>query len=81
MNTYEVTQAKYIKNYIVNLTFNSGVSGNVNLKKYLGKGVFKELIDEEKFKKFELNKESGTICWYTGADIAPDTLYAELKIK
>ena len=51
------------------------------LKKYLGKGVFKELIDEEKFKKFELNKESGTICWYTGADIAPDTLYAELKIK
>jgi hypothetical protein len=79
MHTYEVTQAIYIKDYIIHLTFNNGVSGDINLQQYLGNGVFKELLNEEKFKTFELNKESGTICWDNGADIAPDTLYTELQ--
>jgi len=75
MEIHEVIKAKLIKDYIVEFMFDNKKKGRVNLKKYLGQGVFKDLLDKRKFKKFQVDPELGTICWPNGADIAPETLY------
>ncbi len=78
MEIHEVVKAKLIKDYIVELIFDNKKKGRVNLKKYLGQGIFKDLLDKRKFKKFQVDPELGTICWPNGADIAPDTLYTSV---
>ena len=75
MEIHEVIHAKWIKDYIVELTFSDLQKGRVDFKKYLGKGVFKELTKVEKFKRFKVDAELGTLCWSNGADIAPEILY------
>ena len=40
-----VTQAKIIKDYSVELVFDDLKKGIVDLRKYLGRGIFKELLD------------------------------------
>ncbi len=75
MEIHEIIQAKWIKGYTVELTFNNLQKGRVDFKKYLGRGVFKELTKVEKFKRFKVDAELGTLCWPNGADIAPEILY------
>lgn len=81
MTIYEIINAKFIKNYTVEVVFNNGKKGSVDLQKYLNKGILKELLDKKKFKRFKVDKELGTIVWGNGADIAPETLYAEIMKK
>lgn len=71
----EVIEAKIIKDYTVELVFDDLKKGIVDLRKYLGRGIFKSLLDRKKFCQMKVNAELGTICWPNGADIAPDTLY------
>ena len=71
----EVIEVKIIKDYIVELVFDDFKKGRVDLKKYLKRGIFKELQDKRKFRHLRVDSELGTICWPNGADIAPDTLY------
>ena len=78
MEIHEIIQAKWIKGYTVELTFNNLRKGRVDFEKYLGRGVFKELTKVEKFKRFKVNAELGTLCWSNGADIAPEVLYQEV---
>ncbi len=44
-----------------------------------GGEVFEPLKSRETFEKVRLNPELNTICWDTGADFAPEFLYAKLK--
>lgn len=75
----EVIEAKIIKDYTVELTFDDLKKGIVDLRRYMGKGIFKELLDKKKFRKMKVDAELGTVCWPNGADIAPDTLYSQAK--
>ena len=75
MEIHEIIQAKWIKSYMVELTFSDLQKGRVDLKKYLGQGVFKDLTDLRKFKQFKVDAELGTIIWPNGADIDPEILY------
>ncbi len=72
---HEVIEAKPIKDYIVECVFDDLRKGRVDLKRYLGRGIFKNLLDKRKFKQFKVDAELGTIAWPNGADIAPETLY------
>ena len=74
----EIIEVKIIKDYIVELVFDDLTKGVVNLRNFLGKGLFKELLDKRKFRQIKVDAELGTICWPNGADIAPDTLYGEM---
>ena len=78
MELHEIIQAKWIKDYMVELTFSNLRKGRVDFKKYLGKGIFKEFLKVEKFKRFKVDVELGTLCWPNGADIAPEVLYREV---
>ncbi len=75
----EIIEAKIIKDYRVELVFDDLKKGIVDLRKYLGRGIFKILLDQKKFRQMKVDAELGTICWPNGADIAPDTLYLEAR--
>ncbi len=68
-----ITQAKYIKDYKIALTFNDGKKKTVDLSHRLYGEVFEPLKNIEMFRNFFLN--GWTIEWENGADLAPEYLY------
>ena len=73
---YDVLEARHIEGYKLELAFENGKKGIIDLKEYKNKGgVFSRFSDIEYFKQFYVNKEIGTLCWPDGLDIAPETLY------
>ena len=72
---HEVVGAKSLHDYVVEFVFDDLTRGSVNLRPFLGRGVFRSLLDKKKFKQFKVDAELGTLCWPNGADIAPETLY------
>jgi|SRR3989338_3468787 len=74
----EIIEARIIKDYVVEFVFDDLKKGVADLRKFLGKGIFKELLDKKKFRQMKVDAELGTICWPNGADIAPDRLYGEI---
>lgn len=76
-----ITDAKYIKNYEIRLTFNDGIDGVVDLERIIKndkREIFKELTDQEKFQHFSVDAD--TIVWENGLDLAPEFLY-DLTLK
>lgn len=73
---YDVVKVKYAEGYMLDLVFEDGLRGRVDLSAYAGKGgVFRKFSDLEFFKSVQVNPELGTLCWPDGVDIAPETLY------
>ena len=73
----EIVEAKWLNGYSVQVTFSDLRKGVVDLEKYLGRGVFRELKNIKTFKRLRVDAELGTITWPNGADIAPEVLYQE----
>ena len=69
----KITDADYIKDYELLLTFNDGTQKLADLKPYLTGEVFGELCDVGKFVQYGLT--GYTIEWANGADLAPEFLY------
>jgi hypothetical protein len=77
----EIVDAKYVGDYKIELKFNDGVSGEIDLENELWGPVFEPLKDKEFFSDFSLSPLSGTIVWENEADFAPEFLYDLVKIK
>lgn len=77
MEIHEIVEAKFIENYIVDVIFDDLRQARIDLKKYLGNGIFKSLLNKKNFSQFRVDAELGTIVWPNGADIAPETLYQD----
>ncbi len=75
MQIREIVSAKWLREYEVELTFDTLEKGLVDLKPLIGRGVFKPLLKLAEFKKFRVDAELGTIVWPNGADMAPHVLY------
>ena len=75
-----VKEAKYLHDYVIWLRFNDGAEGEVNLKDELYGEVFELLKDLEMFKSFRVDPILETIVWENGADLAPEFLYAKMKV-
>lgn len=74
----EVERIDYKHDYLYEITFDDGLSGDLDFSSYLGYGpVFGPLADIEYFKRARV--EGGTICWPDGADISPEALYEKLE--
>lgn len=65
--------------YKLNLTFDDGVNGIVDVSDMAGKGVFTAWEKDDHFSKVFIDKESGAIAWPGNIDI--DTLNCYLQIK
>ena len=75
---YEVSEARHIEGYKLELVFENGRTGTIDFKGYVhNSGIFSRFSDVEYFKQFYVNKEVGTLCWPDGLDIAPETLFHE----
>jgi hypothetical protein len=72
-----VTDVKYLRGYQLQLTFNNGVVGIVDLEPELYGEIFEPLRDPELFQQVYLT--SRTIEWPNGADFAPEFLLDLMK--
>jgi len=74
----DVIEVRYLNGYRLELVFENGKKGVVDFQSYIKKGgVFNRFSDMEYFKKVQINKELGVLCWPDGVDVAPETLYSE----
>lgn len=78
MKLIKVTSARWVRDYMLELMFNDGLAGTVDLKSRLHGKIFEPLLDIDKFKNFKLNR--WTIEWENGADLAPESLH-EMCLK
>lgn len=73
---HKVTDAQYLHDYEILLTFEDKKRKVVDFKEALDNfegPIFKPLKDIEFFKNFEIML--GTVVWYNEADVSPDYLY------
>lgn len=72
----DVTAARVLARYVVELTFETGETKIIDLEPLLRGPVFEPLVDDYAlFMRFRVDHEAGTIVWPNGADISPRTLY------
>jgi hypothetical protein len=72
----DVIQARILARYIVELTFETGETKEIDLEPLLRGSVFEPLIhDYQLFRQLRVDPEAGTIVWPNGADVSPRTLY------
>ena len=73
-----VTKVKYIRDYLLQLSFDDGTEGVIDLYSHLQGTIFRPLKDKEIFNKVSLDAELRTITWPNGADFAPEFLKENL---
>ncbi len=70
-----ITNAKYLEDYKIEVSFNNGRKGVADLSKVLKGPVFKTLKNKLEFSTFTVDNELETIVWSNGADLAPEYIY------
>ena len=70
-----IVKAKANPGYRLQLRFEDGAEGEVDLSDLVGKGVFAAWKDPAVFSKVLIDPETGTVAWPGGIDLCPDTLY------
>jgi hypothetical protein len=70
-----VNNVTYLGEYKLRLTFDNGVTKDVNLQDELYGEVFEPLKDADLFRRVMVNIDTNTIEWPNGADFAPEFLY------
>ena len=62
----------------VRLSFDDGLTGELDLSDMVGTGVFEVLSDPAEFAKVHVDPETHTGAWPGGIDLCPDSLYEDL---
>jgi len=75
-----VTEAKWVRDYIIRLRFSDGLEGEVDLRDELDGPVFEPLRDVNVFRAFELHPDLHTVVWRNGADFAPEFLHSRVRV-
>jgi len=74
----KITDVKVLDGYQLNVTFNDGISGNVDLSYLLSKEVFRIWSDYAIFKSVHIDEESGALTWNDNIDIDTYNLYCKI---
>lgn len=70
----KVKRVSVLGEYRLELEFDDGVCGIVDLSHLVGRGVFSDWKDRENFDKVKI-APSGELVWDGGQDLCPDSLY------
>jgi hypothetical protein len=70
-----VIEARYLRDYLVEVAFNNGKSGVADLSSALQGPMFEPLKDLTVFSRLHVDHELETIVWPNGADLAPEFIY------
>jgi hypothetical protein len=69
-----ITRFKVLPGYRLELVFDDGVCGVVDLSKLVGKGVFSSWCDHQFFEQVRIGS-FGELVWGNNIDLCPDSLY------
>ena len=78
---HRVVKVAALSQYRLQVEFDDGVAGIVEILPRLTGPVFEPLRDESVFRTVTIDKESGAVCWPNGPDLAPDAMYSRLSGK
>ena len=67
-----ITEVAHVRGKVVQVVFDDGLTGEVDLDGKLSGPVFEPLRDETYFAKAYVDPELETIAWPNGADLAPE---------
>ncbi len=77
----EIREAKYLDEYKIWISFNTGENGVVDLAELVQKyKIAAPLLDKNEFKNFYLDGWP-TLAWACGFDLAPESLYERVTGK
>jgi hypothetical protein len=74
---WDVTEVKVVKPRELTVRFADGLSGLVYIEHSFCSGVFRALLDDEVVGQARV--DNGVVTWPNGLDLAPDTMYQEIK--
>lgn len=77
--TPDITAAVVVSHGVLKLSFADGTTGEVDVLDRMRGPVFEDARRPESFAKVMVDRETGTVVWPGGADLAPDTLYARVR--
>jgi len=77
---YKINKVKVLSDYKIWLKYLDGTEGIIDLSDLVGRGVFSEWNDYEKFKNVKIGS-SGELIWQDELDLCPDSLYIKLTGK
>ncbi len=75
---HDIVDVEVTGDHTLRVTFDDGAVREVNLQGQLDGPVFEPLRDAELFAQVEVDRESGTVTWPTGADLDPIVIYEGL---
>jgi Protein of unknown function (DUF2442) len=75
-----ISKVKALPAYRLELEFDDGVSGTVDLSEAVGKGVFALWLDPFAFNRVRIGS-SGELVWDDRVDLCPDALYLKVTGK
>jgi hypothetical protein len=78
---HRVVKVKPLPEYRLEVEFDDGVAGVVEIFPRLSGPVFEKLRDEAMFRRVTIDQQTGAVCWPDGPDLAPDAMYARLSGK
>ena len=77
---HRIASARPLPGYRLDLRFEDGVEGEVNLAHLVGKGVFAKWQDPAEFEKVFIDPESHTVAWPGEIDLCPESLYEDVSV-
>jgi hypothetical protein len=77
---YKIREVKMLSHYKLDLTFDDGTKGIVDLSGLVGKGVFCLWLDYKAFEHVRIGS-SGELVWNDQIDLCPDALYLKITGK
>lgn len=76
----KITKAEPLAGYRLNVEFDDGVCGVVDLSDYAGVGVFEAWLEPDFFKQVAITS-NGALAWPGDLDLCPDAVYMRLTGK
>lgn len=67
-----IKSIEYLDGYVIRATLDDGTTRDIDFEPHLWGPIFETLRDPALFRTGEVDKDSQTVVWPNGADVAPE---------